>query len=92
MDNKYDNSECFKHPVWLNAEQMNNPHDVLLEFFKDYPLIEVRSELDNLKKVVVYGDETYENGREKGNAIYFLEKVEVLVEAAKLITNSYGKG
>jgi hypothetical protein len=84
-----------KHPQWKNEplrlteEQKNDPILVLTDFFQSYHLKDTREILwDWLTEVISSTRRLSSNPHDRGNQLYFYERIEELIEAASLITKS----
>lgn len=84
-----------KHPHWskeplrLTEEQKNDPILVLTDFFQSYHLKDTREILwDWLTEVISSSRRLSSNPHDRGNQLYFYERIEELIEAALLITKS----
>jgi fido (protein-threonine AMPylation protein) len=85
-------SEFYNQPVRLTEEQQENPVNVLDEFFTDYSLSEVRDMLNTNSEVCLTSDvHPYDVGEGRANLIYFQQKMELLLEAAFVISNKHRK-
>jgi hypothetical protein len=81
-----------KHPQWYNQPlrlsetEKNNPFLVIDDFFQCYHLNEVREMLWNwLVEVLSSAHGISCDPHERNNQIYFYEKLEALVEAARVM-------
>lgn len=84
-----------KHPQWskeplrLTEEQKLDPILVLTDFFQSYHLKDTREILwDWLTEVISSSRRLSSNPHDRGNQLYFYERIEELIEAALLITKS----
>jgi hypothetical protein len=87
-----------KHPLWynqplrLNKEQKLDPLQVFNEFFQCYHLNEIREILwEWLTEVVSSPRSISSDSIERGNHMYFYEKMEELIEAAYVMKGSIHK-
>lgn len=85
---------CNNHPQWYNQplrlteEQRNNPMSVLNEFFECYHLNDVRDLFWKwLVEVLSSPGSISAEALERGNNIFFYEKIELLIEACFIIRN-----
>jgi hypothetical protein len=79
-------SEFYNLPIRLSAEQLDNPANVLKDFFTDYNLSEVREILNINAEVCLTSDiHPYEAGERRADFMNFQQKLELLLEAAFLM-------
>lgn len=83
---------CNNHPQWYNQplrlteEQRNDPMSVLHEFFECYHLNDVRDLVWKwLVEVLTSSGSISAEALERGNNIFFYEKIELLIEACYVL-------
>lgn len=79
----YDEGEL--RPRKLTVEEIENPEQVIEEFFDYARLPHVRSYLWEMFKTMISCDYPKLKRRERSNLIYFYEKIEKVIEAVHLI-------
>lgn len=76
----------YNRPIWLSEEQKNNPHGVLVSFFYDYHLIDLREFLSEVSEICLTSDEhPFDEAIKRANLICYHRRFEILLEAAFLV-------
>ncbi|HEX7903422.1 MAG TPA: hypothetical protein VF487_06060 [Chitinophagaceae bacterium] len=73
------------HPRKLTKEEIEDPYQVIHDFFSYAHLPEIREMLWEFLKTQVSGTFHQKNTRERSNLLYFYERVESMIEAVHLI-------
>lgn len=81
--NDYPKSEF--EPRKLSKEEVENPYQVIDNFFDFAHLPQIRTELWEMLKLTVSSSYHIQRRRDRANLLYFYEKLEQLVEAAHII-------
>lgn len=83
------------YPSWelkprkLSKEEMQEPLQVIRDFFMDAHLPEIREQLWEFLKTTVTGNYcSVLNRQERSNLVHFYEKLEKLIEASHLLSKS----
>jgi hypothetical protein len=84
------------YPAWelkprkLSREEMENPMQVVHEFFSYGHLPEIRDQLWDLLKTTVTGNYCKMlTRRERSDLVYFYERLEKLIEAVHVLDNQH---
>jgi hypothetical protein len=81
--NDYSQSEL--EPRKLSKEEIENPYEVIDNFFDYAHLPQVRDELWEFLKLTVSSNYHIQPRRDRANLLHFYEKLEQLVEAVHII-------
>jgi hypothetical protein len=91
-DKRFIMRTCNNHPLWYNQplrlteEERNNPLLVIKDFFECYHLNDVRDLFWKwLVEVLSSSGSISSEALERGNHIFFYEKLEALIEACYLL-------
>jgi hypothetical protein len=87
--NDYPKSEF--EPRKLSKEEIENPYQVIDNFFDFAHLPQIRDELWEMLKLTVSSSYHIQPRRNRANLLYFYEKLEQLVEAVHVIHRRKGK-
>jgi len=80
-----DYSQSELEPRKLSKEEIENPYDVIDNFFDFAHLPQIRDELWEMLKLTVTSSYHIQPRRDRANLLYFYEKLEQLIEAAHVI-------
>jgi hypothetical protein len=79
----------FNKPIKLTEEEMKNPIRVIIDFFTDYNLSEVREINHNIDRVCLTSDAPpFDDSEERDNLLVFRESEEKVMEAAFMLMES----
>lgn len=81
--NGYPKSEF--EPRKLSKEEIENPYQIIDNFFDFAHLPQIREELWEMLKLTVSSSYHIQPRRDRANLLYFYEKLEQLVEAVHII-------
>jgi hypothetical protein len=82
------NQQIFNLPVFLSPNELQNPMAVLVNFFADSSLSEIRGHLwDMLATCITTNEPPFNESYERTELIYFLGRVEIVFEAAYVLAN-----
>ncbi len=80
------NRTFYNQPIFLSKEQKINPYGVLVRFFQDYQLIDLRAHLSEVSKTCLISDDPrFDDGLKRSDLMYCQQQIEMLLEAAFLV-------
>jgi hypothetical protein len=86
------NADVYNKIMLLSKEEVSNPQLMLKQFFDYYSLASIREYLYNVKRVTLTTeDDEFIKPKQRSSLIFFLERIEQLVEASSLIAASHQK-
>ena len=76
----------YNHSIYLSAEQKNNPYGVLIRFFQDHRLVDLRIHLSQVSETCLSSDEPpFDEGVKRADLLYYQQQLEIILEAAFLV-------
>jgi len=82
--------EFYNKPIWISEK--TDPLTTIKRFFEDYTLSEIRCILWEWFEVAVTSEnDTYSEPEERANLLCQYHNIEILIEAAYILSNSYKK-
>lgn len=80
----YQHNRLFDQPIFLSEEEMKDPYTVILEFFSDYRLGEIREINHNMVHVcLTSGSPPYQDASERDRLLEYRGREEKVLEAIR---------
>jgi hypothetical protein len=78
--------EFYNQPICLSDDQKKNPTGVLVRFFQDHQLCDLRDFFSQVSETCLTSDESpFDEARKRAEFLYYQRQMEILFEAAYLV-------
>jgi len=88
MSHYLEHPQFYNKPIHLSEQEMHDPYRILKGFFLDYNLNELREILQDICEMGMTCDiPPYHTGESRANLLLFCKKIELLFEAAFVVSS-----